>query len=80
MKMDTNQIITMTEANQNFSKAVKITDNYGKAVIFKNNRPKYLLLDLNNNEYLDLTEDEIVEIVAKRVLNKYIKAFKELAK
>ena len=80
MKMDTNQIITMTEANQNFSKAVKITDNYGKVVISKNNRPKYLLLDLNDNEYLDLTEDEIIEIVAKRVLNKYIKAFKELAK
>ena len=46
MKMDTNQIITMTEANQNFSKAVKITDNYGKAIIFKNNKPKYILLDM----------------------------------
>ena len=35
MKMDTNQIITITEANQNFSKAVKITNSYGKAIIFK---------------------------------------------
>ncbi len=80
MKMDTNQIITMTEANQNFSKAVKITDNYGKAIIFKNNKPKYILLDMKDNEYLDLTEDEIIEIVAKRILKKHINAFKELAK
>ena len=67
MKIDTNQIITMTEANQNFSKAVKITDNYGKAVIFKNNKPKYVLLDINDNKYLDLTEDEIITGIALNI-------------
>lgn len=80
MIIDTNQIITMTEANQNFSKASKTADKYGEAIIMRNNKPKYLLVDLSSNTYLELTEDEKIEIVAKRILAKHIGAFKELAK
>ena len=80
MIVNTNNLFSISEANQNFSKAVKITDNYGKAIIFKNNKPKYILLNIKDNEYLDLTEDEIIEIVAKRILKRHINAFKELAK
>ena len=80
MIIDTKQIISMTEANQNFSKASKTADLYGKAVIVKNNKPKYLLIDVNSGAYLELTVEEKIEIIAKRVLNKHILAFKELAK
>ena len=80
MIIDTKQIISMTEANQNFSKASKTADLYGKAVIVKNNKPKYLLIDVNGGAYLELTTDEKIEIIAKRVLNKHLLAFKELAK
>lgn len=78
MIIDTKQIISMTEANQNFSKAVKTVDQYGKAVIMKNNKPKYIIADVN--QYLDITEDEKIMILAKRILIRYIQAFKELAK
>lgn len=78
MIIDTNQIITMTEANQNFSKASKTADKYGEAIIMKNNKPKYILIDAEN--YLNLTDDEKIEVVAKRILNRHIEAFKELAK
>lgn len=44
----------------------------------KNNKPKYILIDINN--YLELSDDEKIEVVAKRVLAKHINAFKELAK
>ena len=70
----------MTEANQNFSKASKTADLYGKAVIVKNNKPKYVLIDVNSSSYIELTEEEKIEIIAKRMLNKHILAFKELAK
>lgn len=80
MIIDTKQIISMTEANQNFSKASKTADLYGKAIIVKNNRPRYLLVDINGGAYLELTLEEKIEIIAKRVLKKHIVAFKELAK
>jgi hypothetical protein len=34
----------------------------------------------NSDMLFDLTDDEKIDIVAKRVLNKYLGAFKELAK
>ena len=78
MVINTKQIISMTEANQNFSKASKTANKYGEALIMKNNKPKYILIDINN--YLELSDDEKIEVVAKRVLAKHISAFKELAK
>lgn len=80
MQIDTNQILTMTEANQNFSRAAKIADRSGSAVIFKNNRPKYLIVNLSENPLIELTDDEKIDVVAKRILNKYRAAFEELAK
>lgn len=78
MVINTKQIVSMTEANQNFSKVSKTADKYGEALIIKNNKPKYILIDINN--YLELSDDEKIEVVAKRVLAKHINAFKELAK
>lgn len=80
MEIKLNQILTMTEANQNFSKAVKVADKNGSAIIFKNNRPRYMIIDLNQNPIIALSDDEKIDIVAKRVLEKYKEAFKELAK
>ncbi len=80
MQLNTSQIISMTEANQNFSRAAKIADRNGSAVIFKNNRPRYLLIDLAENTMIELTDDEKIDIIAKRILNKYREAFEELAK
>jgi antitoxin Phd len=70
----------MTEANQNFSKAVKAAETSGTAIIFKNNRPRYMLVDLEKSPLLNLTDDEKIDIAAKRVLEKYRPALKELAK
>ena len=80
MKIDTNTIASMTEANQNFSRVARIADRYGEAVIFKNNRPKYKLVDLEQDSDLELTDDEKIDIVAKRLLEEYRLAFLELAK
>ena len=46
MTIDTNTIVSVTEANQNFSRVTRIAETNGQAVIFKNNRPKYMLVDL----------------------------------
>ena len=80
MTIDTNQVLSITETNQNFSKAARIADKQGSVVVFKNNKPKYMLINLENNPLIDLTDDEKTDVVAKRVLEKHRKAFEELAK
>ncbi len=83
MKIDTNTIATMTEANQNFSRVAKKADKYGEVIIFKNNRPKYRLVDLEREAEgpdRELTDDEKIDIVARQILKEYKPAFLELAK
>ena len=80
MQIDTNTIVSVTEANQNFSRVTRIAEKNGQAVIFKNNRPKYLLIDVDHSPVLELTDDEQIDIVAARILNRFRPAFEELAK
>ena len=80
MLINTNQVLSISDANQNFSKATRIVDKQGSVVLFKNNRPKYMLIDIQNNPLIDLTEDEKIDVIAKRILEKHKKAFEELAK
>lgn len=80
MNIDTNTITTMTEANQNFSRVAKVAESNGQAVIFKNNKPKFLLIDVDSNAYFDITDDEKIDIAAKRILKRFKPAFEELAK
>ena len=80
MKIDTNVIVSVTEANQNFSRVARIAEKSGQAVIFKNNRPKFMLIDVESSPFLDMTDDEKIDVVAARVLKKFRAAFEELAK
>ena len=80
MQINTNTIVSVTEANQNFSKVSRIAEKNGQAVIFKNNRPKYMLIDLESSPMLELTDDEKIDIVAARILKRFKPAFEELAK
>ena len=80
MNINTETITTMTEANQNFSKVAKVAENNGQAVIFKNNKPKFLLIDVDSNSYFDITDDEKIDVAAKRIMNRFKPAFEELSK
>ena len=81
MYIDTDTIFSMTQANQNFSAVARTADSKGSAIVFRNNKPKFLVVDLEDCDYLfDLTDEEKFDIVTKRILNKYIGAFRELAK
>ena len=80
MNINTNTIVSMTEANQNFSKVAKVAESNGQAVIFKNNKPKFLIIDIDSNSYFDITDDEKIDIFAARILRKFRPAFEELAK
>jgi len=80
MNIKSETITTMTDANQNFSKVARVAEKNGEAVIFKNNKPKFLVIDLESGSYFDLTDDEKIEIAAKRVMKRFKPALEELAK
>ncbi len=80
MTIDTNAIVTATEANQNFSRVARLAEEKGHVVVFKNNRPKLLVIDLDTEPQIDMTEDEKLEFVAERILREHRAAFEELAK
>ena len=80
MQIDSNTIVTATEANQIFSKVARIAEKKGRAVVFKNNRPKYLVIDLDVEPQIEMTEDEKINFVAERILREHKAAFQELAK
>lgn len=50
MTVDTNTMISITEANQNFSKVTRVVDEHGKVMILKNNVPRYLVIDFSKAE------------------------------
>ena len=80
MTIDTKTIVSVTEANQNFSRVTRIAEKNGQVVIYKNNKPKYMLVDLDVSPMIDMTDDEKIDVVAARILKKYKPAFMELAK
>lgn len=80
MELKTEEIISISGADQNFSSVARIADRNGRAIIFRNNKPKYMLVDLDRSPVLDLTDDEKIDIVAARILKRHKAAFLELAK
>ena len=80
MKVDTTQIVSISEANQNFSRIARIVDKKGEVIVFKNNKPKYRIVDIEKDNAIEMTDDEKIDFVATRVLKQYRAAFEELAK
>ena len=80
MMIDTNAIVTATDANQNFSRVAKLAEKKGRVYVFRNNRPKLLVIDLDTEPQVDITEDEKFQVVTQRILREHMAAFEELAK
>ena len=80
MTIDTNTVVSMTEANQNFSKVTRITDQYGRAVVFKNNVPRYLVIPFAIADQVEASAKSDALASASKMMDLYDDAFKELAK
>ena len=80
MNINSDAIMSITEVNQNFSSAVRRVEKNGKVYIFKNNKPRFLLIDLEQEPEIEMTDEEKIEFIGRRILNDHKKAFEELAK
>ena len=80
MNINTNNLVSITEANQNFSRVARLVDENGAVVILKNNTPKYVLIEFSQFQSEELAATEEVEAIGRRILAKHHHAFEELAK
>ncbi|MBD5148630.1 MAG: type II toxin-antitoxin system Phd/YefM family antitoxin [Oscillibacter sp.] len=80
MKINTNSLVSITEANQNFSRVARLVDETGSVVILKNNVPRYLVIDFQQAEEEREALDEDIVAISSRLIRKNKAAYQELAK
>ena len=83
MLIDTNLLVPMTDANQNFSKVVRMVDRDGMAVILKNNQPNYVVVDFSEYDKIAATlqmRKQLIDTTADAIIEDNLEAFLELGK
>ena len=80
MTINTNTMVSITEANQNFSKVARLVDEHGTAVILKNNVPRYLVIDFSKADKDVVASNEDVLSISKRLIEKNKESYEVLAK
>ena len=80
MYINTKNLVSITDANQNFSKVARLVDENGSVIILKNNVPRYLIMEFNAVEQEQLADDEDVMAISKRLIEKNRQAYEVLAK
>ncbi|MBQ8749693.1 MAG: hypothetical protein IJZ29_04435 [Clostridia bacterium] len=71
--------VSINDENINLRDLVKRLKNNGDVIILdENGDSKYIITSVDNQQFLNLTDDEKIEIIAKRILNKHKRAFEVL--
>ena len=69
MMINTDTIISISEANQNFSKVARLVEEKGAALIMKNNAPKYIVIEFSKIPESDEVADKAAVSIAKKLIN-----------
>lgn len=75
MVINTDNLVSITEANQNFSRVARMVDENGAAVILKNNVPRYVLMEFSQVEDEQQAKDEDILEISKRLIAKNKQAY-----
>lgn len=70
MKINADNLVSISEANKNFSKIARLADKKGSSVILKNNKISYVLLPYKEVEKEEIFPDENMEDLAQRLIEK----------
>ena len=80
MVINTDNLVSITEANQNFSRVARMVDENGAAGILKNNVPRYVIMEFSQVEDEQQAKDEDILEISKRLITKNKQAYEVLAK
>lgn len=80
MLIDTDTMVPISTANQNFSRVAKMADEHGSVIIMKNNAPRYVLMEFSQLERSKTADPATVDSLAEEIMNENEYVFRELAK
>ncbi|MFP3043552.1 type II toxin-antitoxin system Phd/YefM family antitoxin [Treponema primitia] len=80
MKIDTVNMLSISEANQNFSKVTRMVDKNGSAIILKNNVPQYMVIPFKLAEQAQTVADEELFALSDKLMAENSEVYRELAK
>lgn len=80
MMINTDNLVSIIDANQNFSRVARMVDENGAAIILKNNVPRYILMEFNQLEEEQIAGDEDIQDISKRLMAKNKRAYEVLVK
>ena len=80
MVINTDNLVSITEANQNFSRVARLVDENGVAIFLKNNAPRCVLIEFCQLESEQKADDEDVLTISRRLMAKNKEAYQALAK
>ena len=79
MLVDTQNLVSITEANQNFSRIARMVDERGSVVILRNNVPRYVVINFDDLQQDDTFTDADVATLGSQLIARYQPAFEALA-
>lgn len=80
MTVDTDTIVSISEANQNFSRIAKMVDQYGQVIIMKNNVPKYVLTEFGRADQSEAVSEAELKKASDKIKKRNQHVYEELAK
>ena len=78
MLVDTRDMVSLTEANQNFSRVARLVDERGSVVILRNNEPRYVVIDYAQLQAATPSDTDVLS-AGSRFIARHRAAFEELA-
>lgn len=76
MLINTGKMISLSEANEKFSRIAKIVDQEKTLIIMKNNKPKYVILDFEQFSSEATSDEDKLDTIADKILKENMLAFK----
>lgn len=80
MTVDTDTIVSISEANQNFSRIAKMVDQYGQVIIMKNNVPKYVMTEFEQADKREGVSEAELKKVSDKIKKRNQHVYEKLAK
>ena len=80
MKINIKKLVSMTEINRKSLRVAKKVNEKGTVVILKKNIQHDVISNYNKTQRDDTITEQMIEVIAKKILSKHVKAFEELAK